>query len=131
MAIEQYQIYEDSNPQVINKKVQLQVEYVQELTFRYLRPPTPPTPGEILITMEANYATGKTLFGFYFLKKFPSPIQNRSSATAHHSSSRRPSRNSEPPHNPRESPTSTLPDQPETNHNLRQANTTTAPKGSH
>lgn len=58
LSIEQYQIYEDSNPQVINKKVQIQVEYVQELAIRYLRPPTPPTPGEIVITMEANYATG-------------------------------------------------------------------------
>jgi len=58
IAITEYRIYEDSNPQIITKKVQQQIEYVQELAIRYLRPPTPPAPGEIIITQEPNIATG-------------------------------------------------------------------------
>jgi len=58
LAISEYRIHEDSNPQVITKRVEQQVEYVQELAIRYLRPPTPPAPGEIVITMEPNVATG-------------------------------------------------------------------------
>merc|ERR1739836_151878 len=58
LAITEYRIHEDANPQVITKKVQQQVEYVQELAIRYLRPPTPPAPGEIIITQEANTNTG-------------------------------------------------------------------------
>jgi hypothetical protein len=30
------------------------LEYVQEMTVRYLRPPTPPEPGEIVIKLEPN-----------------------------------------------------------------------------
>ena len=48
----EYVFVEDANPQVVNKKVQQQLEYVQELAIRYLRPPTPPAPGEIFIQME-------------------------------------------------------------------------------
>jgi len=44
-----YQINEDPNPQVITKKVERNVEYIQELAVRFLKPPVPPTPGEILI----------------------------------------------------------------------------------
>jgi len=41
-------INQDSNPQVIIKKVKQQLDYVQELAVRYLKPPTPPAPGEIV-----------------------------------------------------------------------------------
>ena len=58
LAISEYKIYEDSNPEIITKKVTQLVEYVQELAIRYLRPPTPPAPGEIVISMEPNVATG-------------------------------------------------------------------------
>ena len=58
IAISEYLIHEDENPEIITKKVAQQVEYIQELAVRYLRPPTPPAPGEIVITMEANIATG-------------------------------------------------------------------------
>ena len=58
IPIEQYLINEDQNPEVINKQIHQAVEYVQELAIRYLRPPTPPAPGEIVITMEPDYATG-------------------------------------------------------------------------
>ena len=54
----QYVFVEDANPQVVNKKVQQQLEYVQELAIRYLRPPTPPAPGEIVIQMEGNSLSG-------------------------------------------------------------------------
>ena len=57
IPIEQYLINEDANPEVITKRVRQQLEYVQELAIRYLRPPTPPAPGEIVIQMEANSLT--------------------------------------------------------------------------
>ena len=54
IPISEYLINEDANPEILNKRVKQQLEYVQELAIRYLRPPTPPTPGEIVITQEAN-----------------------------------------------------------------------------
>jgi len=58
LAITEYRIHEDANPQVVTKRFEQQIEYVQELAIRYLRPPTPPAPGEIVITQEANTNTG-------------------------------------------------------------------------
>lgn len=58
LNINEYIINEDANPEVITKRIDRNIEYVQELAIRYLRPPTPPAPGEIVITMEANVATG-------------------------------------------------------------------------
>jgi len=58
LSINEYSINEDANPEVITKQVDQSIEYVQELAIRYLRPPTPPPPGEIIITMESNVATG-------------------------------------------------------------------------
>ena len=58
VPIEEYQINEDDEPEIITKRSQHQIEYVQELAIRYLRPPTPPAPGEIVITQEANKSTG-------------------------------------------------------------------------
>ncbi len=58
ISIEEYRIHQDSNPQIITKRVEQVLEYVQELAIRYLRPPTPPAPGEILITQEPDYKTG-------------------------------------------------------------------------
>ena len=56
--LSEYAFVEDANPQVVTKKVQQQLEYVQELAIRYLRPPTPPAPGEIVIQMEGNKLNG-------------------------------------------------------------------------
>lgn len=56
--IDQYLINEDANPEIITKRVDRSIEYVQELAIRYLRPPTPAAPGEIVITMEPNVPTG-------------------------------------------------------------------------
>lgn len=49
--IEDYPINVDTNPEIINKKSR-NLEYVQELAIRYLRPPTPPSPEPIVITEE-------------------------------------------------------------------------------
>jgi len=48
LPITDYPINDDSNPEVITKRVTQQLEYVQELAIRYLRPPTPPSAGEIV-----------------------------------------------------------------------------------
>lgn len=57
IPIAQYQINEDTNPEVITKRSQQQLIYQQEVAIRYLRPPTPPAPGEILISQEINSLT--------------------------------------------------------------------------
>ena len=50
MDISAYEICDDPNPEIITKKTQQTLEYMQELAIRYLRPPTPEAPGEIIIT---------------------------------------------------------------------------------
>ena len=57
IPITQYAINEDSNPELITKRTVQQLEYIQELAIRYLRPPTPPAPGEIIIQQQANTLT--------------------------------------------------------------------------
>lgn len=57
IPIEQYIINEDQYPEVINKQSTQTLQYVQELAIRYLRPPTPPPPGDIVITQEPNLRT--------------------------------------------------------------------------
>ena len=54
IPIDQYAINDDANPEVITKRGTQQLEYIQELAIRYLRPPTPPAPGEIVIKQEGN-----------------------------------------------------------------------------
>jgi hypothetical protein len=54
IPIEKYPINQDGNPEIITKRSQQKLEYVQELAIRYLRPPTPPAPGEIIINQEPN-----------------------------------------------------------------------------
>lgn len=49
-----YSINEDPNPEIITKKSNQQVVYQQEVAIRYLRPPTPPSPGEIIIQQQVN-----------------------------------------------------------------------------
>ena len=52
LPINEYPINEDACPEVINKKLKQKLEYVQEMAVRYLKPPTPPAPGEIIIKQE-------------------------------------------------------------------------------
>ncbi len=47
LPLSEYEVNEDPAPEVINKKITKQLEYIQELAIRYLRPPTPPPPGEV------------------------------------------------------------------------------------
>ena len=57
LPIHQYPINDDPAPRYIRKKPSKDLEYVQEVAIRYLRPPTPPSPGDILIQQEANVLT--------------------------------------------------------------------------
>jgi hypothetical protein len=57
VPITEYVLNEDMSPEVITKRSEQQVVYIQELAIRYLRPPTPPAPGEILIQQEVNTLT--------------------------------------------------------------------------
>jgi Ca2+-binding EF-hand superfamily protein len=57
VPISQYEINQDTNPEVICKRSQQKIVYTQEIASRYLKPPTPPPPGEIIITQEANKPT--------------------------------------------------------------------------
>jgi hypothetical protein len=54
IPINEYLINEDDNPETLFKKSEQKVEYIQELAIRYLRPPTPPVAGEIIINQESN-----------------------------------------------------------------------------
>ncbi len=67
LAITEYRIHEDANPQVIQKRYEQVFEYVQELAIRYLRPPTPPAAGEIVIVQEPNIPTGPTYYSHSYL----------------------------------------------------------------
>jgi hypothetical protein len=57
IPISQYLINDDQNPEVVVKRITKQLEYVQELAIRYLKPPTPPVPGEIVIKQQPNILT--------------------------------------------------------------------------
>ena len=52
-----YEINKDERPHVVYKKPSCELNYVQELAVRYLRPPTPPIPGDIVIIQEPNKQT--------------------------------------------------------------------------
>lgn len=52
IPIEQYEINQDPNPDIIRKKPTDVVNFTQEFAVRYLRPPTPPPPGDIVIVEE-------------------------------------------------------------------------------
>ena len=57
LPISEYPINEDCCPDVITKKSCKKVEYNQEIAVRYLKPPAPPAPGEIIIRQEPNKPT--------------------------------------------------------------------------
>lgn len=57
VPINEYPINEDACPEVIKKKSCKKLEYSQEIAIRYLKPPAPPAPGEIIIKQEANKPT--------------------------------------------------------------------------
>ena len=55
ISINQYRLNEDPNPEVISKVSCQPVEYHQDIQIRYLRPPTPPPAGEIIIRQGKNF----------------------------------------------------------------------------
>jgi Ca2+-binding EF-hand superfamily protein len=57
IPITEYSINEDSNPEIIRKQTDQKILCKQEVAVRYLRPPTPPPPGEIIIREEKNFLT--------------------------------------------------------------------------
>jgi hypothetical protein len=54
VPIKEYKLNEDPQPEVIVKQTNQILDYQQEIAVRYLRPPTPPPPGEIIIRQERN-----------------------------------------------------------------------------
>ncbi len=52
LPIDSYQINEDKNPEIIIKKLKDSIEYIHEIAIRYLKPPSPPSAGEIIINQE-------------------------------------------------------------------------------
>lgn len=58
LPISRYPINQDSKPQVISKRSNRTLQYVQELAIRYLRPPTPPPAGSVVIVQEPDLKTG-------------------------------------------------------------------------
>lgn len=57
LPLEQYEINQDTSPEIITKKSQQQVEYIQKLAIRYLKPTTPAAPGDIVINQQPNVLT--------------------------------------------------------------------------
>ena len=49
-----YPLNVDNNPIIVNKKPNENVEYKQEIFYRYLKPPTPQQPGDIIIHQEPD-----------------------------------------------------------------------------
>ena len=54
IPIDNYPINEDESPEIIVKKNDKKLEYDQEIGVRYLRPPTPPDHGDIIIQHEKS-----------------------------------------------------------------------------
>lgn len=52
VPVTEYPLNEDPEPELIKKKTDQTVVYDQEVSIRYLRPPTPPPPGELIIQHE-------------------------------------------------------------------------------
>lgn len=52
--INEYPINMDDAPEILTKRTQETLTYIQELAVRYLKPPSPPPPGEIIIQQEVQ-----------------------------------------------------------------------------
>lgn len=52
LPLKEYPINNDNEPEVIKKRTDQTVIYEHEVAIRYLRPPTPPPPGELIIKQE-------------------------------------------------------------------------------
>lgn len=54
ISLDKYQLNEDQNPEIIVKKLKDSIEYIHEIAIRYLKPPSPPGAGEIIISQEVT-----------------------------------------------------------------------------
>ncbi len=54
IPISEYKISTDTNFEIIKKRSNSQLNFIQKLSVRYLRPPTPPSPGHILIDQQPD-----------------------------------------------------------------------------
>ena len=50
--LDQYKLNEDATPDLITKTIHQPVEYTQDISVRYLKPPTPPPHGDLVIRQE-------------------------------------------------------------------------------
>jgi hypothetical protein len=57
LPIGEYPINQDCDPCLIKKKSCKKVEYTQDINIRYLKPPAPAPPGDIIIKTEPNKPT--------------------------------------------------------------------------
>ena len=49
-----YELNKDLNPHIVHLNLNRQVNLIRKLVVQYLRPPTPPSPGPIVITIKRN-----------------------------------------------------------------------------
>ena len=56
VPINQYRLNDDPHPEIIHKSISQPVEYTQDIQVKYLRPPTPPPPGDLIIKQEGGVA---------------------------------------------------------------------------
>ena len=54
IPIEQYKLNVDPNPTLIRKKAENRIQYVQNVSLKFLKPPAPQQPGDITITQEPD-----------------------------------------------------------------------------
>ena len=54
VPINQYRLNDDPNPEIVTKTLNQPIEYTQDIQVKYLRPPTPPAPGELIIRQESS-----------------------------------------------------------------------------
>ena len=88
IPIADYEINQDEQPEVITKRSNQQLVYQQEVAIRYLRPPTPPPPGEIIIQQVCHVSLSPPgasikLFNAFFYSLPGNEHGYAASATAH------------------------------------------------
>lgn len=57
LPLDQYRLNMDQNPHIIRKKAQEKLQYLQEISVRYLKPPNAPKNGDIIIKQLVNIET--------------------------------------------------------------------------
>lgn len=57
LKLSDYQLNQDTQPLIVNKKHNEGLQYNQEYAVRFLKPPTPPVPGEVIIHQKPNVQT--------------------------------------------------------------------------